>query len=57
VLQAFGGNDDRQGSGRGAVVVVPGLVEQLTARELEVLVLLAAGMPKPADRRAAGGLC
>jgi DNA-binding CsgD family transcriptional regulator len=26
---------------------VPGLAEQLTARELEVLVLLAAGMPNP----------
>jgi ATP/maltotriose-dependent transcriptional regulator MalT len=26
---------------------VPGLVEQLTARELEILVLLASGMPNP----------
>jgi LuxR family transcriptional regulator, maltose regulon positive regulatory protein len=41
VRQAFGGQDDRQGPGR---VVVPGLVEQLTARELEVLALLAAGL-------------
>jgi LuxR family transcriptional regulator, maltose regulon positive regulatory protein len=45
VLRAFGGKDDRQDGGRGAAVAVPGLVEQLTARELEVLVLLAAGMP------------
>ena len=47
VLRAFGGQDDLQGAGRGAAVAVPGLVEQLTARELEVLVLLAAGMPNP----------
>jgi LuxR family transcriptional regulator, maltose regulon positive regulatory protein len=46
-LRAFGGQDDLQGAGRGAAVAVPGLVEQLTARELEVLVLLAAGMPNP----------
>jgi LuxR family maltose regulon positive regulatory protein len=26
---------------------VPGLAEQLTGRELEILVLLAAGMPNP----------
>ena len=26
---------------------MPGLAEQLTARELEILVLLAAGMPNP----------
>jgi LuxR family maltose regulon positive regulatory protein len=44
VRQAFGGQDDLQGPRR---VVVPGLVEQLTARELEVLALLAAGMPNP----------
>jgi LuxR family transcriptional regulator, maltose regulon positive regulatory protein len=47
VLRASGGQDDRQGAARGAAVVVPGLVEQLTARELEVLVLLAAGRPNP----------
>jgi LuxR family transcriptional regulator, maltose regulon positive regulatory protein len=46
VLQALG-KDDRPGPGRGAIVAVPGLAEQLTARELEVLVLLAAGMPNP----------
>jgi LuxR family maltose regulon positive regulatory protein len=47
VLQAFGGKHEPQGAGRGAAGVVPGLVEQLTARELEVLVLLAEGMPNP----------
>jgi len=47
VLQAFGGKHDPQGAGRGAAGPVPGLVEQLTARELEVLVLLAEGMPNP----------
>jgi LuxR family transcriptional regulator, maltose regulon positive regulatory protein len=47
VLGAFGGQDDLQAAGRGAAVPVPGLVEQLTPRELEVLVLLAAGLPNP----------
>ncbi len=47
VLQAFGGKHDPQGAGRGADAAVPGLVEQLTAREQEVLVLLAEGMPNP----------
>ncbi len=47
VLWAFGGKDNLQGAGRPTAVAVPGLVEQLTARELEVLVLLAAGMPNP----------
>jgi len=47
VLRAFGGKDELRGAGRGAAVAVPGLVDQLTARELEVLVLLAAGMPNP----------
>jgi len=42
VLRAFGQDHDLRPSGAGAV---PGLVEQLTARELEVLVLLAAGAP------------
>jgi ATP/maltotriose-dependent transcriptional regulator MalT len=46
VLRAFGGKDDAQGAGRDATVV-PGLAEQLTARELEILVLLAAGAPNP----------
>ena len=47
VLRAFGGNNDVQGAGRGAASAVPGLVEQLTARELEILALLAAGTPNP----------
>jgi LuxR family maltose regulon positive regulatory protein len=47
VRRAFGDKNDRQRSGRDGAVVVPELVEQLTARELEVLVLLAAGMTNP----------
>ena len=47
VLGAFGGNNDVQGAGRGNASAVPGLIEQLTARELEILVLLAAGAPNP----------
>jgi len=47
VLQAFDGKDAGQGSGRGAAAAVPGLAEQLTARELEVLALVAAGTPNP----------
>ena len=47
VLRAFGGKDAMEGSRRGAAAMVPGLVEQLTARELEVLALLAAGAPNP----------
>jgi LuxR family transcriptional regulator, maltose regulon positive regulatory protein len=46
VLQAAGGRDAVQGAG-GAGGPVPGLAEQLTARELEVLALLAAGLPNP----------
>ena len=46
VLGAFG-ERPAAGAGRGAAAVVPGLVEQLTARELEVLALLAAGAPNP----------
>ena len=42
--RAFGGKDAGKAPGAAAV---PGLAEQLTARELEVLVLLAAGMPNP----------
>jgi LuxR family maltose regulon positive regulatory protein len=44
VLRAFGQDHDLRPSGAGAV---PGLVEQLTARELEVLALLAAGASNP----------
>ena len=47
VLRAFGEKPATPGAGRGAAAMVPGLVEQLTARELEVLALLAAGMPNP----------
>ena len=47
VLGAFGERPAAPGAGRGAAAVVPGLVEQLTARELEVLELLAAGAPNP----------
>jgi LuxR family maltose regulon positive regulatory protein len=48
VLRAFGGKDAASGGRRaGAAAAVPGLVEQLTAREREILVLLAAGTPNP----------
>jgi len=47
LLRAFGGKEAAAGAGRGAAAAVPGLVEQLTARELEILVLLAAGTPNP----------
>ena len=46
-LRAIGGEDAGPGAGRQAAAAVPGLVEQLTARELEILVLLAAGAPNP----------
>jgi LuxR family maltose regulon positive regulatory protein len=47
VLHAFGGKDAGQGPGRGAAAAVPGLAEQLTPREMEVLALVAAGAPNP----------
>ncbi len=47
LLRAFGGQDAVAGSRRDAAAAVPGLAEQLTARELEILVLLAAGTPNP----------
>jgi hypothetical protein len=47
LLRAFGGQDAVEGSGRDAAAAVPGLAEQLTARELQILVLLAAGTPNP----------
>jgi LuxR family maltose regulon positive regulatory protein len=47
VLHAFGGKDAGQGPGRGAAAAVPGLAEQLTPREMEVLALVAAGTPNP----------
>jgi hypothetical protein len=43
VLQAFGGEDDVRGAGRSAAAAVPGLVEQLTAREPEILAAGVAG--------------
>jgi LuxR family maltose regulon positive regulatory protein len=45
VLRAFDGKDAGRGAGREAAAAVPGLAEQLTARELEILMLLGAGMP------------
>ena len=41
--RALGAQDVAPGAGRGSVTAVPGLVEQLTSRELEVLGMLAAG--------------
>ena len=46
VLRAFG-EEAAPGARRDAAVAVPGLVEQLTGRELEVLALLAAGAANP----------
>jgi LuxR family maltose regulon positive regulatory protein len=47
VLRAFGGKETVETAGRSTAQAVLGLIEQLTARELEVLVLLAAGAPNP----------
>ena len=47
VLGAFGQKPAVPGARQHAAVAVPGLVEQLTARELEILALLAAGTPNP----------
>ncbi len=47
VLRAFGEKEAAPGAGRNRAAAVPGLVEQLTAREREVLVLLASGSPNP----------
>jgi LuxR family maltose regulon positive regulatory protein len=47
VLRAFGGSSGVPGAGRGTASAAPGLVEQLTARELEIPVLLAAGASNP----------
>ena len=41
--RALGAQDIAPGAGRGGVTAVPGLVERLTSRELEVLEMLAAG--------------
>ena len=47
LLRAFDGKDVAPGATQDVGAAVPGLVEQLTARELEVLRLLAAGTPNP----------
>ena len=41
--RALGAQNVAPGAGRGSVTAVPGLVEPLTSRELEVLTMLAAG--------------
>jgi DNA-binding CsgD family transcriptional regulator len=45
LVQAFDGKGGASGSGRSAAPAVPGLVEPLTGRELEVLGMLAVGTP------------
>ncbi len=45
IVQAFDAEPAVPGSGQRAAPTVPGLVEQLTGRELEVLGMLAAGTP------------
>jgi LuxR family maltose regulon positive regulatory protein len=47
LLRAFDGRRSEPGPGQVASAAVPGLVEPLTARELEVLGLLAAGKSNP----------
>jgi LuxR family transcriptional regulator, maltose regulon positive regulatory protein len=47
LLRAFGEPPAAAGVRQDAAVAVLGLVEQLTARELEILALLAAGTPNP----------
>ena len=46
--RALGAQDIVPDAGRGRVTAVPGLVEPLTSRELEVLEMLAAGRPNQA---------
>ena len=48
LLRAFAGEHTAPRPGRNATAAVPGLVDQLTAREMEVLRLLAAGTPNQA---------
>ena len=48
LVQAFDAKPAAPGPGRGAASAVPGLVEPLTGRELEVLEMLAAGTPNQA---------
>jgi ATP/maltotriose-dependent transcriptional regulator MalT len=47
VLRAFSEPPAATGARQHAAAAVPGLVEQLTPRELEILALLAAGTPSP----------
>jgi LuxR family maltose regulon positive regulatory protein len=47
VLRAFGEPPAAAGTRQDAATAVPGLVEQLTPREREILALLAAGAPNP----------
>jgi LuxR family maltose regulon positive regulatory protein len=47
LFRAFGQEPAAPGTGRASAAAVPGLAEQLTARELEILALLAAGTPNP----------
>jgi len=47
LLRAFGEPPAAAGARQHAAAAVPGLVEQLTPRELEILALLAAGTPNP----------
>jgi LuxR family maltose regulon positive regulatory protein len=47
LVRAFGREGGAPGARQDAATVVPELVEQLTARELDVLRLLAAGTPNP----------
>jgi LuxR family maltose regulon positive regulatory protein len=51
VLRAFGETHTAPPPGPRAAAAAPGPVEPLTARELEVLTLLAAGMPNQAIAR------
>ena len=50
LLRASGGKHAAAGPGRSAAAV-PGLVDPLTTRELQVLALLAASTPKPRHLR------
>ena len=45
MVQACDGKLNVLGSGRSAAPAVPGLIEPLTGRELQVLAMLAAGTP------------
>jgi LuxR family transcriptional regulator, maltose regulon positive regulatory protein len=53
IQRAFNAQHDSQTPGQGTSAAVPGIVEPLTSRELEVLQLLAAGAP---NSRIAGEL-